>query len=95
MMGIFTTEDKSIMAQSGRGGRRHGAGRKKGPKTKVVRVEEALWEKIKSGYFDEIETLANDYTWQAEDASQTSPRWEKLREFAAAFKKIKEELSEP
>ena len=87
------------MAHSGRGGSRPGAGRKPGTKTSAAkrkpksvrrRIPISLWEKIKSGYFEDIEALLNDWQFRSEDASPTSPRWEKVRELLEELKQISE-----
>lgn len=87
------------MTHSGRGGKRVGAGRPKGsktavdklkPKTKIVRIPISLWQKIDSGYFQDLEALLIDWQFRSEDASETSPRWQKLRELLEEIKAISE-----
>ena len=47
--------------------------------TVVKRIPKDVFHKIDSGYYDRLERLLVDYMYLSEDASSTSPRYEKLR----------------
>lgn len=69
---------------TGRGGARPNAGRPRDPDkprkaTKVVRLSKEVAAKL--DYLLELEALVAQYKQDAIQGSQTSPRWQKLRDF--------------
>lgn len=87
-------------AKTNLGGSRPGAGRPReigvtrdNPSTKAVRVPyeySYLFERDDFGNtrFQEIMALINDFNSSSHSASETSPRWEKLRQFLSQYQKI-------
>ena len=70
------------------GGKRANSGRKKlAPSkkskltTKAIRVQISLADRIKHGEYEALLHLLYDWKAEVDDASSTSPRYEKLREF--------------
>ena len=77
------------------GGHRPGAGRKKikGAKltkenSKVARINLTDYKRIKSGTYEQIINTLYDYKCQSEDASKTSPKYEKLRQFLTEIEEV-------
>lgn len=77
-----------------RGGRREGAGRKKGSgnpwKTKVVRIPE--WQETIVKNLDDI--VATLLTWDEQSVDKTSPRWEKAKELIGELMEFMPDPSE-
>ena len=57
-------------------------------KTKVVRLEKTVIDKIRSGYYRQLDALVFDYLCLCRDSSSSSPRFERLREFMDDYKRI-------
>ena len=72
---------------SGRGGKRTGAGRPLSSPTRVLRVSLDIADNI--AHIESILALIQDYSIQSKDASPTSPRWEIMRRFLADVESIK------
>ena len=72
---------------SGRGGKRTGAGRPLSSPTRVLRVSLDIADNI--AHIESILALIQDYSIQSQDASSTSPRWEIMRRFLADVESIK------
>ena len=77
------------------GGKRANSGRKrkatrKKPETKIYRMLPADAEFVKSGKLKELKTLIWEWKWRMmeEPKTETSPRWEKFREFIANVEEI-------
>jgi hypothetical protein len=78
-----------MIQQSKWGGKRKGAGRPKAGKilaverTKVIRVDNKLYELIRAGWIDHL--IARYQDWSDELDSnpkhETSPRWERFKQF--------------
>lgn len=71
--------------KSGRGGKRAGAGRPLGNKTKLFRLEESYGEYCKDNQrmiekLPKLMEKLNEWKDKEQEASKTSPRWQKLRE---------------
>jgi hypothetical protein len=70
---------------SGRGGKREGAGRPTAPPTKVMRIATDLSrEQLEAAL-----NLLDEYEEISEKSSPTSPRFERLREMLNKYKAIK------
>jgi len=73
---------------SGRGGKRPGAGRPKSSEpSKTIRCSVKEADFVKSGKLDNLLSQIEDWKYRAEDASSTSPRWEKARELLNELEK--------
>ena len=75
----------------GRGGQREGAGRPRlsPEETKTFRLPISIGEKAKSGFYEDIEALINDWIFRAEDHGANSRDWTKINEFLEEYNKIK------
>ena len=88
--------DKDVSKSENWGGRRKGAGRKRDKeklakdRTKVVRISECHYARIKSGVYDDLISLIYDYKCELEDnkKAQTSPRWAKMSQFLKEVEEI-------
>jgi len=72
-----------------RGGLRPNSGRPKEAASKAVRLREDVADKAKSGFYEELEALVNDWQLRAEDADSSTRDWTKMREFLAELAEIK------
>ncbi len=78
------------------GGARKGAGRKREKeklakdRTKVVRVSESEYVRIKNGNYEKLINLIYDYKSQLEKnkKAKTSPRWAKMSQFLKEVEEI-------
>ena len=78
------------------GGKRRGAGRKREQKvlakdrTKVARISEVDYARIKNGSYQALINLIYEYKCQLKDnkKAQTSPRWAKMGQFLKEVEKI-------
>lgn len=72
-----------------RGGLRANVGRPKEAESKAVRLREDVAIKAKSGYYEELEALIEDWQARAEDSDSTQRNWVKMLEFLDEVKTIK------
>ena len=78
------------------GGARKGAGRKREKeklakdRTKVIRVSESEYVRIKNGSYEKLINLIYDYKSQLENnkKAKTSPRWAKMSQFLKEVEEI-------
>ena len=78
------------------GGVREGAGRKRKKeklakdRTKVIRVLESKYVRIKNGSYDKLINLIYEYKSQLENnkKAKTSPRWAKMSQFLKEVEEI-------
>ena len=77
------------------GGKRANSGRKKDPKakltqdkSKVCRVSLIDYAHIKSGRYEQLMSLLYDWRTLTAEASKTSPRWQKMKQFFSEIDNI-------
>ena len=85
-----------MLKNSNWGGARKGAGRKREKeklakdRTKVLRVSESEYVRIKNGNYEKLINLIYDYKSQLEKnkKAKTSPRWAKMSQFLKEVEEI-------
>ncbi len=75
-----------------RGGRRQGAGRPPSNReeTKAFRLYQSVGEKAKSGYYEDLEAMINDWLEKQVNHGGKTRDWTRMNEFLGEYKKLKE-----
>ncbi len=76
----------------GRGGKREGAGRPKSgqEETKAFRLQKLIGEKAKSGYYEDLEILIDDWLEKQVNHSGKTRDWTRMNEFLEEYRKLKD-----